>query len=122
MIVPLFTNRSPLPFSETPLEAKKDTADVAPIVIVPLFVTLLLLRTAMPMLPAPLVMLPLFATVLLSKALMPVEPWPSVIVPLFVMVLLVFSPSGILGFIDRRLAARRQAAQAAPVVEAKAAS
>jgi hypothetical protein len=38
------------------------------------------------------------------------------------MVLLVFSPSGILGLIDRRFNAQKPAAQAAPAVEAKAAS
>ena len=38
----------------------------------------------------------------------------------FVMVLLVFSPSGILGFFDRRLAARRAAASSA-AARAKAA-
>jgi branched-chain amino acid transport system permease protein len=32
---------------------------------------------------------------------------------IFVMVLLVFSPSGVLGFFDRRLAARRAAAASA---------
>jgi branched-chain amino acid transport system permease protein len=41
---------------------------------------------------------------------------------IFVMVLLVFSPSGIIGFFERRLAARKQASQAALSVEAKVAS
>jgi branched-chain amino acid transport system permease protein len=45
-----------------------------------------------------------------------------VVYALFVMVLLVFSPSGILGLIDRRFTARKPAPQAAPAVEAKAAS
>jgi hypothetical protein len=45
-----------------------------------------------------------------------------VVYALFVMVLLVFSPSGILGLIDRRFNAQRPTPQSAPAVEAKAAS
>src|SRR3954465_12606611 len=45
-----------------------------------------------------------------------------VVYALFVMLLLVFSPTGILGFIERRFAGQKLTPQAAPAVEAKAAS
>jgi branched-chain amino acid transport system permease protein len=61
-------------------------------------------------------------TVLPPEALKYVSKHYLVVYALFVMVLLVFSPSGILGLIDRRFNAQKPAAQPAPAIEAKAAS
>jgi branched-chain amino acid transport system permease protein len=61
-------------------------------------------------------------TILPSAALKYVAKHYLVAYAIFVMVLLVFSPGGILGFIDKRLAARRAAASSPPpsALEAKA--
>jgi branched-chain amino acid transport system permease protein len=61
-------------------------------------------------------------TVLPPEALKYVSKHYLVVYALFVMVLLVFSPSGILGLIDRRFNAQKPAAQPASAIEAKAAS
>ena len=61
-------------------------------------------------------------TVLPPDALKYVSKHYLVVYALFVMVLLVFSPSGVLGLIDRRFNAQKPTTQAAPAVEAKATS
>jgi len=61
-------------------------------------------------------------TVLPPEALKYVSKHYLVVYALFVMVLLVFSPSGILGLVDRRFNAQKPAAQPAPAIEVKAAS